>query len=150
MFLGKGFIALDEHLAGFLIHHITGHNFIHQVLIWKWNLGNICCFELPDEFEPKLPSLLGQNLAAFRITDINGRSGAYQKVLIQRLCHPFLFEVDTLGPVKIVQQLISAVAQGLEQDGDRKLTPSINTYVEDVFGVEFQIDPRAPQRNYSG
>ena len=70
MFLGELFIALDKYLSGFLIHHITPDHSTHQVLIRKWNFGNLRLFELLDKLDSQLSSFLGQNFSTFRVSDI--------------------------------------------------------------------------------
>ncbi len=143
MFLGELFIALDQYLPGVFVNHITRDHSTQQILIRKWNFRNFRVFELLDELDSQLSSFFSQNFATFRVSDIYRCTRSWQKFVFQQLGHPFLSEINAFGFVKIVEQLSSAVAQSLEQDGYRKLASPVNAHEEDVFGIEFHIDPRA-------
>ena len=143
MFLGELFIALDKYLTGVFVNHIPPDHSTHQILIRKRNFSNFRVFELLDELGSQLSSFFGQNFATFRVFNIHRRTRSCQKLVFQQLGHPILSEINAFGLVKIIEQFSSTVAQSLEQDGDRKLASSINAHVEDVFGVKFQINPRA-------
>ena len=45
--------------------------------------------------------------------------------------------------IEVVDQLLGRVAQRPEQDGGRQLPAAIDTNIEDVLGVELEVDPGA-------
>ena len=55
-----------------------------------------------------------------------------------------------LGLIEEVQELFRRVAQGFQEDGGGKLAPPVDTHIQDILGIEFEIDPGAPERNQPG
>ena len=61
-----------------------------------------------------------------------------------------LLEVDRLGVVEVVEQLLGRVAERAEQHRGVQLAAAVDADVEDVLGVELEVDPRAAVRDDAG
>jgi hypothetical protein len=47
----------------------------------------------------------------------------------------------SFGTVKIVQQVLGGIAKGLEQDRDTEIYVAVDTDVNDILGIDLQVDP---------
>ena len=76
-----------------------------------------------------------------------GARGSDQKLEVHLSAQSFGGNHDCLSVVEVVENLLAGVPQGLEKHRNRKLPSAIDAHVEAIFGVEFKVDPGAPQRN---
>ena len=92
-------------------------------------------------------ALLDQDIALLGIEDVGGGGLVHQQFRYEGLLDGVGLEMHPLGLVEEVEQLFRGVPQGFQEDGGGKLAPPVDTHVQDVLGIELEIDPGPPERN---
>ena len=92
----------------------------------------------------ELAVLLDQDLARVRVADVAAGALAGEQVVLDRLRVLLVrLEVDGLGVVVVVEQLLGRVAEGAQQHRRVQLAAAVDADVEEVLGVELEVEPRA-------
>ena len=83
-----------------------------------------------------------------RVADVAGRALAGEQVVLDRLRVLLArLEEDGLGVVVVVEQLLGRVAERAQQHRRVQLAAAIDADVEQVLGVELEVEPRAAVRD---
>ena len=92
----------------------------------------------------ELAVLLDQDLARVRVADVAAGALAGEQVVLDRLGVLLVrLEEDRLGVVVVVEQLLGRVAEGAQQHRRVQLAAAVDADVEQVLGVELEVEPRA-------
>ena len=105
--------------------------------------------ELANRRARELAVLPDEDVVADR--DVVRRALPGQKLVLDRLRVLVLREdVDRLGVVVVVEQLLGVVPERLEQHRGGHLAAAVDADVEQVLRVELEVEPRAAVRNDAG
>ena len=118
-----------------------GQKFAEQFLPINVNVADFGLDQALGKRFADFPILLHQNLFGFRMHQIMQDPLTDQKFGIKdlfKLFAPYRYPLDI---IKGTQQFFARQAQGLQQGGDRKLAPPVDTDIEDILDVEFKIYP---------
>ena len=107
--------------------------------------------QLLDGALGELAVLLDEDLARVRVADVARRALAGEQVVLDRLRVLLArLEEDRLGVVVVVEQLLGRVAERAQQHRRVQLAAAVDAHVEDVLGVELEVEPRAAVRDHAG
>ena len=87
--------------------------------------------------------LTDQNFVCSFYEDVGRSGGSHQELEVHLSAQSFGGNNDCLPIVEIIENLLAGVPQGLEKHRDRKFPSAIDSHVEAIFGIEFEIDPGA-------
>ena len=90
---------------------------------------------------------LEHDLVGVGVDEIVDRLVATQAVRIERHAPAFFGALVRYLLVEGVEDVFAAHAERIEQRGDRDLPPPVNTRVNDILGVELDVEPRTAIRN---
>src|SRR5262249_49824412 len=146
--LGDLLVALQQDLAGHRIDDVVRRYLAHQLGDLYRQLLDARILELLDRLLGELPVLLDQDLARVGVPDVAGRALAGQKVVLDRL-EVFLarLQVHGFGVVEVVEQLLGRVAERAQKHRGQELAPTVDAHVDEVLGVELEIEPGTAVRN---
>ena len=81
------------------------------------------------------------------IEDVGGHGLVHQQLRHEGLLDGLALQIHPLGLVEEVEQLFRGVPQGFQEDGGGELPPPVDAHVQDVLGIELEVDPGPPERN---
>ena len=85
-----------------------------------------------------------------RVPDVARRALAGEQIVLDRLRVLLaLLEVDGLGVVEVVEQLLGRVAERAQEHRRVQLAAAVDADVEDVLRVELEVEPRAAVRDHA-
>ena len=149
--LAQLLVALKDDLAGLLVDNVRRGDLADQVRHFDRQTVDLRILQLLDRELGELSVLLDQDLARFRMADVATRALARQQIVLDRL-RVFLarLEMGGLGIVVVVEQLLGGVTEGAQQYCRVQLAPTIDPHVEQVLGIELEVQPRPAVRNNTG
>ena len=95
-----------------------------------------------------LSSLLEDHLTALRVLDILGQPLTDKVVIHDQEDMPSA-QTHLLDIVEICRQIFGGISHRLEEDRHRHLSPPVHPGIEDIFWVEFKIEPRTTNGDYA-
>ena len=107
--------------------------------------------QLADRALGELAVLLDEDFLRLRVLDVARRALADEQLVVD-LARVLLarLEVDGLGVVEVVEQLLGRVAERAQQHRRVQLAAAVDADVEDVLVVELEVEPRAAVRDHAG
>ena len=149
--LGDLLVALEDDLAGRLVDDVVGGDLADQVRDLDRQALDVRVLQLLDGELGELAVLLDQDLARVRVADVAAGALAGEQVVLDRLRVLLVrLEVDRLGVVVVVEQLLGRVAERAQQHRRVQLAAAVDADVEQVLGVELEVEPRAAVRDDAG
>ena len=118
-----------------------------QVLVADQQLLQAFVGELLGETRGDLAAGLDGDLAGLGVDQIAGRLDAAQTVGPERHAPALLGRLEHDAVVEGRQNLLVLETQRIKQRRHRQLAAPVDTHIDDVLGVEFEIEPRAAIRN---
>ena len=146
---GDFIIGAGQYFAGFGHNHVGGQNFANQAVGFHIQAFNAGSGNLAQVFGGDAFALRHQYSAVFA-HNIEFGGFAFQARQHQRGLYAVFGEEKLFLVIKHRQHLLIGVTQGFEQNGYRHFAAAVDTEVEQVFGVEFEVQPRATVRNNAG
>ena len=144
---GQHLVALGQNFAARRVQDVMGHHPAHQVGGEPRDGLYPGPFHLLNQHRGQALALLDQDIAALGIEDVGGRGLVHQQLRREGLLDGLALKIHPLGLVEEIEQLFRRVPQGFQEDGGGKLPPPVDTHVQDVLGIELEIDPGPPERN---
>ena len=147
--LGDLVVGAHDDLARFRVDDVPGHGTAQQELVRHADQPQTRLFHLADVLgvDALVP---GDDHVAFTVGDVEAGRLALQALGHQFHLRPFGLQRERVEHEEVGEDLLRRHADGLEQDGDRHLAATVDTEVEDVLGVELEVQPRATVRNDAG
>ncbi len=141
---GQLVAGLDPDLAGFLVDDVLGDEAADDALERHQDVGDVARVDdLLDRARRHLLAGRGDHLAGLGVDDVVRRLGAADP-LWEELGGPavlLLLEAD--GVVIGLHDAFLVQTQGIQQGGHRQLAAAVDAHVDDVLGVELEVEPRA-------
>ncbi len=144
---GEHLVALRQDFAALRVQDVMGHHPAHQVGGQPRDGLHPGPFHLLNQHRGQAFALLDQDIAALGIEDVGGRGFVRQQFRKEGLLDGLALQMHPLGLIEEVKQLFRRVPQGFQEDGGGKFAPPVDPHVQDVLGIELEIDPGPPERN---
>ena len=142
--LGQLLVALKNDLAGGLVDDVRGGDLADQLGDLDRQALDVRVLELLDGELGELAVLLDQDLARVRVADVARGALAGQQIVLDRLRVLLArLEEHRFGVVVVVEQILGGVAEGAQQHRRVQLAPTVDAHVEQILGVELEVEPRA-------
>ena len=133
-------VALDNHLAGFLVHQVFGKRPAVDVIRRDFQLGDFGFFQLANMARGNTAALLHDDFLAS--LDIKGRHVTAQALGDQRHgVDALLVHAEGVDVVEHVEDFFRLVAQRAQQDRRRQLAATVDTHVHQVLRIELEVQP---------
>ncbi len=118
-----------------------GNCAVEHILVGHHNLGNLVFFELTHVTRSDTPPLLDNHLAVFAgqfksgdFTAQPGRLELKNKLVI-------VAQAKRGGVKEHLQHFLGAETHGAQQDSHRQLSATVDTNIDQVFGVKLEVEP---------
>ena len=118
-----------------------GHNPPYDIFDRDGYLADIGGLQALYPLLRELSVLPYDDLVRFRISNVLAGSLSQKQIEVHFFKKPLLVDNDLLTAVKIIQQDLDIIVQGLEEDRGRQFAAPVNPYMEQVLGVELEIEP---------
>jgi len=143
---GKLFVAAEKNFARRGILNIRGKNFPGQIRFLDRHALDPRVHDLLEQGAGELAPFLDDDFIAFRVFDIFRRLLPGQGFINPEV-DLFPFEGNFFNVVEIVQKKFRRIAHGFEQNRDGHLAAAVDANVQQILGIEFQIQPGAADGN---
>ena len=133
--------GLGEDLAGLLVDEFVSE--IHAVKfgVLDQQVLDAVLGDLAGEARRDLLAGLDDHLAGLGIDQVDGGLDALEALRVERRLPAGLRQLVGDRLVEGVQDLLAVEAQGIEQRGDRQLAAAVDARIDDVLGVELEVEP---------
>ena len=138
-------LAVD--LAGLQIDDVLRQIAAVKVLVADEQLFQALLGELVGETRRHLAAGLDRHLAGLGVDQIGRRLDAAHAIGTERHAPSVLARLEHDAVVEGRQDLLVVEAERIEQRRHRQLAPAVDTHIDDVLGVELEVEPRAAIRN---
>ncbi|MNU94438.1 hypothetical protein D3C71_844210 [compost metagenome] len=143
---GQLVIGLGDDLTSVRIHNVAGHDTTDQEVFGHANVRGTRLFQFAG-VASRDTLVLGHNNLARLVGDV--KTGHFTT---QTLGHKFhlctaVHQTEVIVDEEVRQDRFWIQADGLEQDRDRHLAATVHAEVQDVLGVELEVEPRTTVRN---
>ena len=146
---GQLLVGADQHLAGGGIDDVVRRDAADDLVERNRHFAYLRLLHRADDSLVELAAFARDHLARLGILDVAADARAHQMVGDELLGVLPRIEVDYVLAVVIVEQVFSRHAERAQQHGRGKLAAPIDTDIEHVARVEFEIDPTAAIRDDS-
>ena len=147
---GDRIVAPGHNFAGGLVDHILGEKTTMEVFLIDGHGTDAQALDFFGEGLGDFFAFPGDHRPVDGTDDIGGQPLAGKGQRIEGNGIVVTVAVDNIGVIKFVEQFLISIAQGLEQHADRQFTAAVDADVENVFDVEFEIEPGTAHRDDSG
>ena len=148
--LGRHFVAgLDIDLAGRLVDQVIGRIAAEDFLGRDQQVGQAVLGRLVGGAGADLLARREHDFAGLRVDDVEHRLLAAPVLGLERDDPATLAADEGHAVVEIVEDLFRGHAERIEQGRHRQLALAIDPDVDDVLGVELEIEPRAAIRDHA-
>jgi len=146
--LGDGVVAFRNDLAGAEVDHILGQDPPDEFAGFDRQPADADFLQLLERLLAELPVLLDQDFAGFGVENVLRRPAAHQDLRVQFLVRlDLIADKDPLTGIESVEEFFRGVPKGFEEYRYREFAASVDAVVQNVLGIEFQIEPRPAKRN---
>jgi len=114
------------------------------------HLLDLCFLEFFDCNACELSPLLNDGLVCRRVFNVGRCLLVDEQFRHKILIELFRIPCEGFALVEIVQQLFNRVTQSTQKDSHRQFAASVDSYVQNIFCVEFKIEPRTAIRDHTG
>ena len=137
--------------AGLGVDQLVGEILPVKILVADQQLLEPVVGELPGEARGDLLAGLDHHLAGLGIDQVRGRLHAAIALRVERgPPAPLLGHRVGHAVVELVQDLLAVEAEGIKQGGDRQLAPAVDADIDQVLGIELEVEPGAAIGNDAG
>ena len=139
-------VDLEDDLAGLLVDDVVRRDLADELLGVDRQAIDLRLLQLLDRGLGELGVLLDDDFAA----DLDVARGALagEEVVLDALrVLAALLEEHRLGVVEVVEQVLRRVAERAEEHRRVHLPAAVDADVDDVLGVELEVEPRAAVRD---
>src|SRR3989449_794926 len=143
LLVGDLLVGREQDLARPRVLDVVRRGPAEHLLEGDGNLLDAGLLHQPERRPGELAALLDDQLVALRVAQVAGRLHAHQVIGHEAFRRLAAVEDDGVLAVKVVEEVLGGHAEGAQEDGGVELPPPVDTHVEDVLGVELEIDPRA-------
>src|SRR3546814_9880397 len=102
----------------------------------------------PDTLFP-YPTLFRSDFTCLGVDDIESGLRTAPVLDLERHAPAVFGALEHQAVIEGVEDFLARHAQRIEQAGDRQLALPVDTDVDDVLGVEFEVEPRTAIRNHA-
>ncbi len=142
LLFGDLLVHAEEDLAGLLVDDVLGADLAEHLGLVDRQALEASGLELADRGAGELPVPPHDDVGVD--LDVAGRALAGEQVVLDRLGElAASLEVEGLGVVVEVEQVVGRVTQGLEEHGRVHLPAAVDADVEQVLRVELEVQPGA-------
>jgi len=146
---GQFVIRLGDDFAGVRIHDVAGHDATNQEVFWHADVRGAGLLQFTGVACGDA-LVLGHDDLAGLVGDV--KTGHFTA---QTLRHKFhlcatVHQAEVVIDEEVRQDRFRVQTDSLEQDRDRHLATTVNAEIQDVLGVELEVEPRAAVRNDAG
>src|SRR5436190_2882552 len=143
LLVGDLLVGREQDLARPRVLDVVRRDPAEHLLEGGGNLLDAGLLHQPERRPGELAALLDDQLVALRVAQVAGRLHAHQVIGHEAFRRLAAVEDDGVLAVEVVEEVLGGHAEGAQEDGGVELPPPVDTHVEDVLGVEFEVDPRA-------
>ena len=148
--LGDLLAGLGEDFAGLRIDQVLGDVMADQFLVGHAQRLEALLGELARRAHGELLAGLEHHLAGVGVDQIVDRLVAAEAVGIERHAPAFLLPLVGDLAVEGVEDLLGVHAERIQQRGHRNLPAPVDARIDDVLGVELDVEPGAAIGNDAG
>ncbi len=148
-FFGDFVVGRGHNFASAAINNVLGQGAANQEIFRHGNFLQASRFNITNVLGIDTLVFLNQNLARF-VDDVKLCDFAFQTRSDQIHGCAFGFDFELVEFKEGGQDLLVVHADGFEQNRDWHLATTVYTEIQDVFGIKFEIEPRATIRNDTG
>src|SRR5687768_16153291 len=141
LLLGNGMIGFNDDFFGLRIDDIMGSNPTQDLFPNDWNLFDLGLLHLTQDRTGKLFTFLNDENIAFGVAHIAHHFRSHQMRGIEHKRRFAAIENDGIAPVIVIQQIFRSHTERSQQNRGMKLTPAIDTDINDISGIKLEIDP---------
>ncbi len=146
--LGHLFVDAQDDLTGILVDDVLRRYLAHHLFGVHGQAVEVRFLELADGLARELAVLAHDGFAVD--LDVARGTLAREQIELDRLRVLLAVEEDGLGAVVEREQLLGAVTEGLEQHRRVHLAATIDADVDQILGIELEVEPRTAVRDDAG
>src|SRR6185369_5926543 len=143
-------VDLDEDFAGVRIDDVVRRNAADDLVERDRDLLETGLFHVAQRLARELASLAHQHFIARRVADVARGLLAIESLALELLPRLAAFDPDVVDRIEEVEELLGVHPERAQQHRCRELAAAIDAHVQDVLGVELEVEPRAAVRNDAG
>jgi len=143
LLVGDLLVGCEQDLARPRVLDVVRRDPAEHLLEGDGNLLEARLLHLPERRPGELAALLDDQLVALRVAEVAGRLHAHQVVGHEAFRGLAAVEDDGVLAVEVVEEVLGGHAERAQEHGGVELPPPVDAHVEDVLGVELEVDPRA-------
>src|SRR5208282_2991656 len=148
-FFGEILVGANQHLAGGGIDDIVRRDAADNLVECDRNFADLRLLHRAHDGFVELAALARDDLARLGILNVAADPRTEQMVGDELLGVLLAVEDDYVLAVVVVEEILGGHAERAQQHGRGKLAAPIDSHVEHVARVEFEVDPAAAIRNDS-
>ena len=141
-------VTPDQDFAGLGIEYIGREDSADDILVVHRYPGHCGIDHLLQQGFGDLPPLLDNDLSCLRL-DISGGLFPDQRIIHLHV-EATVLQKNLFDVVEVIQDELRGISHRLQEDRHRHLSPAVNSHIEKVLGIEFEIQPRPADRNDPG
>ncbi len=138
---GNFLAGLTIDFAGFCIQQVLSQKPVDQILIGNQKFLHALRGHLVGKPGSDLAARLNDDLACLCVNQVSRCFQASEPIRPERHAPPVLLRFERKRVVKGCQDLLIIKAQRVKQRCCRELAPAVNAYINEVLGIEFEIEP---------
>jgi hypothetical protein len=139
---GQLVVGLGDDFAGVGIHDVAGHHAADQEVFGHADVRGARLLELAGVAGGDA-LVLGDHHLAGLVGDVEAGHFAAQALGHKLHLRAAVHQAEVVVDEEVRQDGLRVQADGLEQDRDRHLATTVDAEVQDVLGVEFEVEPGA-------
>ena len=150
LLLGQFVAGFDIDFARRLINEVGGEIFADQLIVCEQNFLQPVFRQLARDAAIDLFALFQHFFAGFSVDQIIGELGALPAVghIFRSPATGFLMLIGK-RIIESAENFFRRHAERAQERRDRQFTAAIDAHIDDVLGVEFEIEPGAAIRNHA-
>ena len=134
------FVGLGNDFAGFFFNDVAGNNASDQEVFWNRHMGGTGLFHFTRVACSDTLVFGDHHIAGF-VGDVKTRN-----FTAQTLGHKFhlsaaVHQLERVVDEEVGQNCFRRQANGFEQNGDRHFAATVDAEIQNIFGVEFVVQP---------
>ena len=137
-FFSDFIIGHSQYFTRFRVNQIRGQSFANQAFRLHIQTSQSCIANITDIFCGNTFTLSNQYVAFF-IQDINFGSFTFQTTYNQISLDTIFRQIERFFIVENIQDLLIVVAQSLQQNRNRHFAATVDTEIQQIFRVKFEI-----------
>ncbi|MNQ40213.1 hypothetical protein D3C85_538590 [compost metagenome] len=146
---GQFDVALGDDFAGGRMHDSLGQGATEDVVQRNFQFLDPGLFQLIDVARGDSATLLDDDLASL-VLDVEASDLATQALRHQLKAQRLILQVENVGVIEGIEDLLGAIVQRTQQHGRRQLAATVDTHEHGILRVELEVQPGAAVGNDAG